>query len=209
MINLDSVIKSRDIILPNHHKGPYSQSYGISSSHVKMWELTVMKAEYRRTDAFELWCWRRVSRVPWTARRPNQSILKEINLEYSLEGLMLKLKLQYLVSWFEESQLIGKDPDAGKDREQPEKRVTEDEMIGWHHWFNGHASEQTLGDSERQGSLVVQSMGSQKAGHDLPTEQQQQCASYYVRDWRRDFPCDPVDLHFQCRGLGFDPWSGK
>jgi len=71
------------------------QSYDFSSSHVWMWELDHKKAECRRIDAFELWCWRRLLRVPWTARILNQSILKEINPEYSLEGLMLKLKLQY------------------------------------------------------------------------------------------------------------------
>ena len=70
---------------------------------------TIKKAECQRINAFELWCWRRLLRVPWTARRSNQSILKEIKPEYSLEGLMLKLKLQYL------GLLFGKDPDAGKD----------------------------------------------------------------------------------------------
>ena len=73
-----------------------SQSYGFSSSHVGMWELDfIKKAEYKKTDALELWCWRRLLRVPWNARRSNQSILKEINPEYSLKGVMLKLKLQY------------------------------------------------------------------------------------------------------------------
>ena len=77
------------------NKGPYSQSYGFSSSHVWMWELDHKKSWEQRIDAFELWCWRRLLRVPWTARRSNQSILKEISPEYSLERLMLKLKLQY------------------------------------------------------------------------------------------------------------------
>ena len=77
------------------NKGLSSQSYGFSSSHVWMWELYCK--ESWRIDAFELWCWRRLLRVPWTARRSNQSILKEISPEYSLEGLMLKLKLQYFV----------------------------------------------------------------------------------------------------------------
>ena len=77
------------------NKGPSSQGYGFSSSHVWMWELDYKKAECRRIDAFELWCWRRLLRVPWTARRSNQYILKEISPECSLEGLMLKLKLQY------------------------------------------------------------------------------------------------------------------
>ena len=74
------------------NKGPSSPSCGFSSNHVWMWELTIKKAEHRRIDAFELWCWRRLLRVPWTARRSNDSIWKEISPEYSLEGLMLKLK---------------------------------------------------------------------------------------------------------------------
>ena len=81
-----------------HHladKGLYSQSYGFSSSHVWMWELDHKKTEHQKIDAFKLWCWRRLLRHPWTERRSNQSILKEINPEYSLVGLMLKLKLQY------------------------------------------------------------------------------------------------------------------
>ena len=108
MTNLDSVLKSRDITLST--KVHLGRSYGFSSSHVQMWELDHKK----RIDGFELWCWR-LLRVPWTARRPNQSILKEINSEYSLEGLMLKLKLQILWPHDVKRQLIGKDPDAGKD----------------------------------------------------------------------------------------------
>ena len=79
-------------------QGPYSQSSGFSSRHIWMWELnrwTIKKAERPRIDAFGLWCWKRLLRAPWTARRSNQSILKEINPGYSLDGLMLKLKLQY------------------------------------------------------------------------------------------------------------------
>ena len=106
---------------------------------------TMKKAEHGRTDAFELWCWRRLLRVPWTARRSNQSILKEISPGCSLEGLMLKLKLQY--SWH-----TGKDPDAAKDWKQ--KRETQNEMAGWHHWPNGHELGQTPGDGEGQGSLA-------------------------------------------------------
>ena len=78
------------------NKGLTSQDYGFSSGHVWMWELDCEEAECRRTDAFELWCWRRLLRVPWTARRSNQSLLKEISPGISLEGMMLKLKLQYL-----------------------------------------------------------------------------------------------------------------
>ena len=105
------LIKKQRHYLTN--KGPSSQSYGFSNSHVCMWELDY-KTEHQRIDAFELWCWRRLLRVPWTARRSNQSILKEINTEYALEGLMLKLKLQYFghLMWgtdsFEKTLMLGK-----------------------------------------------------------------------------------------------------
>ena len=89
-------------------------------------------------------------RVPWTARRSNQSILKEINPQYLLDELMLKLKLQY----FGKDRLIRKDPDAGKDCRQEEKGMTEDEMVGWHHQLSEHEFKQTLRDSEGQGSLA-------------------------------------------------------
>ena len=82
------------------NKGPSSQGYGFSSGHVWMWELDHKEAECRRIDAFELWCWRRLLRVPWTAGRSNQSILKEISPEYSLERLMLKLKLKLKLQYF-------------------------------------------------------------------------------------------------------------
>ena len=141
-------------------KGAYIQRHSFYSSHVWMWELGHKKVECWRIDAFELQCWRRVLRVPWTARRSNKSILKEINSEYSLKELMLKLKLQYSghLIWrantLEKTQHIGKDPDTGKDWGQEEKGVTEDEMVGWHHQINGHEFEQTLGDREGQTSLV-------------------------------------------------------
>ena len=99
---------------------------------------TIKKAEGQRIDAFELWCWRRLLRVSWTARRFNQSILKVISLEYSLEGLILKLKLQYFGHLMRRTDSLGKDPDAGKDGGWEEKGMTEDEMVGWHHQLNGH-----------------------------------------------------------------------
>ena len=113
---------------------------------------TMKKAERQRIDAFEFWCGRRLLRVPWIARRWNQSILKEISPEYSLEGVMPKLKLQYLATW-SKKWFIGKDPDAGKDWRQEEKGTTEDEMVEWHHWLDGHEFEQTPGDGKWQGSL--------------------------------------------------------
>ena len=94
---------------------------------------TAKKAERRRIDAFELWCWRRLLRVLWTARRSNQSILKEINPGISLEGMMLKLKLQYFGHLMRRVDPLGKDSDAGRNWGQEEKGTTEDEMAGWHH----------------------------------------------------------------------------
>ena len=118
---------------------------------------SMKKAECQRTDAFELWCWRRLLRVlPWTSRRSNQSILKEVNLESSLEGLRLKLKLQYfghLMQWtdsLEKTLVLGK---IGRRR----RGASENEMIGRHHQLNGHEFEQSLGDSEGKGSLACRS----------------------------------------------------
>ena len=95
-------------------KCPSSQSYGFSCSHVWMWELDLKKAAHWRVDAFELWCWRRLLRVPWTARTSNQSILKEISLEYSLQGLMVKLKLQYFVYLMQRTDSLEKTLMLGK-----------------------------------------------------------------------------------------------
>ena len=94
MTNLDSILKSKDITLPTKVHMVKAMVFPVVMYGSESW--TVKKAECQRIDAFELWCWRRLLRVPWTARRSNQSILKEINPEYSLEGLMLKLKLQNL-----------------------------------------------------------------------------------------------------------------
>ena len=93
MTNLDSILKSRDITLSTKVYRAKGMVFPVVMYGCESW--TIKKTEHRRTDAFELWCWRRLLRVPWTARRSNQSILKEISSEYSLEGLMLKLKLQY------------------------------------------------------------------------------------------------------------------
>ena len=110
---------------------------------------TIKKAEQPRIDPFEPWSWKRLLRVPLKARRSNQSILKEIIPEYSLEAEAPILWPPDGNSW-----LTGKDPDAGKGCRQKKKRVTEDEMVGWHHLFNGHELGQTPWDGEGQGSLV-------------------------------------------------------
>ena len=94
MTNLDSILKSRDITLPTKVHVVKAMVFPVIMTRCESW--TIKEAEHRRIDDFELWCWRRLLRIPWTARKSNQSILKEISPEYSLEGLMLKLKLQYL-----------------------------------------------------------------------------------------------------------------
>ena len=133
---------------------------------------TVKKAEHQRTDAFELWCWRRLLRVPWTARRSNQSILKEISPGCSLERLMLKLKLQSWNFWPPDlkSWLIGKDSDAGRDGGQEEKGTTEDEMAGWHHQLYGQECGWTPGVGDGQGGLACCDSWGCRVGHDWATE---------------------------------------
>ena len=109
MTNLD-ILKSRDITLPTNAK---AMGFPVIMYGCESW--TVKKTECQRIDTFELWCWRRLLRVPWTARRSNQSILKEIKPEYSLEGLILKLKLQYFGHLMKRAYSLEKTPDAGKD----------------------------------------------------------------------------------------------
>ena len=128
MTNLDSIFKSRDITLPTKVRLVKTMVFPVVMHGCESW--TVKKGERRRIDAFELWFWRRLLRVPWIARRSNQSILKEISPGISLEGTMLKLKLQYFGHLMVKSWLIGKDSDAGRDWGQEEKGMTEDEMAG-------------------------------------------------------------------------------
>ena len=154
MTNLDSVIKKQRHYFAN--KGPSSQSYGFSSSHVWMWELAIKKAEQQRIDAFKLWCWRRLLGVPWTARGSNQSVLKEINPEYSLEGLMPELKLQYFGDLKRRADSLEKTLMLRK----TEGRRGRQRM----RWMDGITdsldieSEQSPGDSEGQGSLACCSL---------------------------------------------------
>ena len=134
------------------NKGPSSQSYGFSSGPVWMWDWTIKKTESQRIVAFELWCWRRLLRVPWTARRSNQFILKEISPGCPLVGLMLKLKLQYFghlmpnADSFEKTLML--------ERWVREKGMTEDEMVGWHHRHNRHGFGWTPGIGDGQGGLA-------------------------------------------------------
>ena len=138
MTNLDSILKSRDITLPTKVHLVKAMVFPVVMYGCESW--TIKKAECLRIDAFELWCWRRLLSVPWTARRSNQSILKEISPGCSLEGLMLKLKLQYfghlmrIVDSLEKTLMLG---GIGGRR----RRGQQDEMPGWHHWLNGYGFE--------------------------------------------------------------------
>ena len=130
MTNLDSVLQSRDIaLLTKVHIGK-ALVFPVVMYRCESW--TIKKAEHQKIDAFELWYWGRLLRVPWTARRSNQSIIKEKSPGCSLEGLMLKLKLQYFGHLMRRIDSLEK-TDAGRDWGQEEKGTTEDEMAGWHH----------------------------------------------------------------------------
>ena len=130
MTNLESIFKIRDITLPTKVRLVKAMVFPVVMYGCESW--TVKEAEWRNIDAFELWCWRRLLRVPWPARRSNQSILKEISPGISLEGMMLKLKLQYSGPLMRRVDSLEK-THTERDWGQEEKGTTEDEMAGWHH----------------------------------------------------------------------------
>ena len=131
MINLDSILKSRDITLLTKVHLVEAVVFLVVMYGCESW--TIKKVEHRITDAYGLWCWRRLLRVPCTVRRSNQSILKEISPEYSLEGLMLKLKLPYFGHLMRRNDSFEKTLMPGKIEGKRRKGMTEDEMVGWHH----------------------------------------------------------------------------
>ena len=151
MTNLDSILKIRGITLPTKVRLVKAMVFPVVMYGCESW--TVKKAECRRMDAFQLWCWRRLLRVPWSARRSNQSILKEISSGCSLEGLMLKLKLQYFghllrrVDSLEKTLMLGK-------IEGRRRRGRQDELVGWHHQLDGREFEEVLGVGNGQGGLA-------------------------------------------------------
>ena len=167
MTNLDSILKSRDITLPTKVCLVKVMFFPVVMYGCESW--TVKKAERWRIDAFELCYWRRLLRIPWTSRRCNQSILKEISPGCSLEGLVLILKLQYLAT-HEKSWLIGKDPDSGRDCGQEEKWTTDNEIL------DGitDSMDMSLGELLELwwtgGPAMLGFMGSQRVRHDLVTE---------------------------------------
>ena len=131
MTNIDSILKSRDITLLTKVHKVKALVLPVVMYGCESW--TIKKAEHRRIDAFELWCWRRLLRVPWIAGSSNQSILKEFNPEYSLEELILKLKLQYFGQLMQRADSLEKTLMLGKIEGRRGKGTTEDDMVGWHH----------------------------------------------------------------------------
>ena len=166
MTNLESILKSRDITLPTNVP---CQGYGFSSGHVWMWELDCEESWVLKNWCFELWCWRRLLGVPWTARRSQQSILKEISPACLLEGLMLKLKLQYFghlmrrVDSLQETVMLGRT--GGRRR-----RGRQGEMAGWHHRLDGHVWVKTPGVCDGQGDLACYNSWGRRVRHDRATE---------------------------------------
>ena len=146
MTNQDRIWKSRDITLPIEVQLVKAMVFPVVMCGCENW--TIKKAEHWRIDAFELWCWRRLLRVPWTARKSNQLIIKEISPEYSFEGLMPKLKLQYFGHLVQRTDSVEKTLMLWR---QEEKGMTEDEMVGRHHWLE---LGQALGFGDGQGSLL-------------------------------------------------------
>ena len=168
MTSLDSRLKSRDITLPTKVCLVKAMVFPVVMYGCESW--TIKKAKHQRMGAFELWCWRRLFRVPWTARRSNQSILKESSTGYSDWN-------DWCWSWTPvlwppdvKNQLIWKDPITGKDWRQEEKGTTENEMVGWHHQLNGHESEQAPGAGDGQGILVCCSPWGHRVRHDKATD---------------------------------------
>ena len=138
MTNLDSILKSRDITLPTKVHLVKATVFPVIMYGCEIW--TIKKAERQRIDTLELWCWRRLLRVPWTARRSSQSILKG-NQSWIFTG-RTDAEAETPILWPPDAKnwLLGKEPDAGKDWKW-EKGMTENEMVGWHHWLNGHEFE--------------------------------------------------------------------
>ena len=166
--NLDSILKSRDITSLTKVHIVKAVVFPIVIYGCESW--TIKKAECWRIDAFKLWCWRRLLRVPWSARRPNQPILKVISPAISLEGMMLKLKTPVLWPPHAKSWLIGEDSDGGRDWGQEEKGTTEDQMAGWHQRLDGRESEWTPGVGDGQGGLVCCDSWGHRVGHAWATE---------------------------------------
>ena len=168
MTNLDSILKSRDISLSTNVHLVKAMIFPVVMYGCESW--TIKKAECWRIDAFELWSWRRLLRVPWTARRSNLSILKEISPKYSLEGLMLKLKLQCSGHLIRKTDSFEKDPDAGKIESRRRRGQQRMRWLNGITRLDGHEFEQAPGVGDGQGNLACCSPWGHRVGQEWATE---------------------------------------
>ena len=210
MANLDSILKSREITLPTKVHLVKAMVFPVVMYGCESW--TIKKAECQRIDALELWYWRRLLRGPWTARRSNQSILKEISPEYSLEGLRLKLKLQYF------GHLMGRTDSLEKTLmmekiEGGRRRGRQRMIVGWHHQLDGHEFEQALDVGDGRGGLP--SMGLQRVGQDWATELNWSNEQFHQAPWSTEcftphpeFPLRVSKVN-SCRNTGFSLSRGR
>ena len=152
MIKLDSILKSRDITLSTNVRLVKAMVFPVVMCGCESW--TIKKPEHQRTDAFEMWCWRRLLRVPWTARRSNQSIPKEISLGCSLKGLIMKLKLQYFGHMMQRADSFEKTLMLGMIEGRRRRGRQRMGWLGWHHRLRGHGFGWIAGVGDGQGSLV-------------------------------------------------------
>jgi len=178
MTNVDSLFKSRDIALRTKVRLVKAMVFPVVMYGCESW--TVKKAERPRIDAFELWCWRRLLRVPWTARRSNQSILKEISSGCSLERLMLSWNSSTLATSCEELT-HWKRLWCWEGLKEEEKGMTEDEMAGWHHWLDGCESEWAPGVGDGQGGLACCNHGVAKSQTQLSDWSELNSQSHFIK----------------------------
>ena len=174
-----SILKSRHITLPTKVRLVKAMVFPVVMYGCESW--TLKEAEHQRIDVFELWCWRRLLKVPWIARRSNQSILKETSPGCSLEGLMLRLKLQYFGHLVQKTDSLDKTLMLRK-IEGGRRRGWEDEMVGWHHQWDGHGFGWTPGVGDRQGGLPCCSPWGHK---ELDTKSKHDW-NWYWETWKRE-----------------------
>ena len=203
MTNLDSILKSRDITLPTKVCLVKAMVFLIAAYGCENW--TIKKAEHQRIDSFELWCWRRLPRVPWTASKQIQPVNPKGNQCWIFIGRP-DVEAETPILWPPDAKswLIGKDPDAGKDWGQEEKGMTEDKMVGWHHWFDGHGFVWTPEVGDRQGGLGCCSSWGHK---ESDTSEWLNCTELILPEWKSRDYCQSQRQLYQSSHVAFTKWT--